>query len=174
MEIVVTKKHKKREERYRQREIQDLDADIKAYQRKLSKYTEDTPEVQDKKTKIRVRMCEVTREIDDLKDEAMTEDKFWGLMALNDDEAFDYGRDTIKDGMYETKITLPYTQLPLFTAVDWYPSPIDKPIVQVAGLLRSGNLSGASIKASIEVQPAESSDEDSDEEDGAAAKATTA
>lgn len=46
----------------------------------------------------------VSNEMEDLQDEAMTEERFWGLMALNDEEGFDYGRDTLKDGPYETKM----------------------------------------------------------------------
>lgn len=38
----------------------------------------------------------------------MTEEKFWGLMALNDEEGFDYGRDTLKDVIYEQTTHLPY------------------------------------------------------------------
>ena len=158
----------------RMHKIEELDLDMKAYQRKLAKYAEDTEENQDNKTKIRLAMCRLSESIDDLKDEGMTEDKFWGLMALNDDEAFDYGRDTIKDGTHETRVKLPYMQLPLFTPVDWYPSPLDKPIVQVGGILRSGNLSGASIKVSLAVTLAEESEEGSDEEDGAGNNTTAA
>jgi hypothetical protein len=38
----------------------------------------------------------------------MTEEKFWGLLALNDEEVFDYGRDILKEGTYETTMKLPY------------------------------------------------------------------
>ena len=56
-----------------------------------------------KKTKIRIEIMRLTELVDDLKNEEMNDDTFWGLAALNDDEAFDYGRDTIKDGIYETR-----------------------------------------------------------------------
>ena len=58
--------------------------------------------------KVKIKMMEITDEVDFYRNEAMTEEKFWGLLALNDEEAFDYGRDILKDGIYETRITLPY------------------------------------------------------------------
>ena len=53
-------------------------------------------------------MMDITDEIDYLRNEAMNEEKFWGLLATNDEDAFDYGRDILKDGIYETRLTLPY------------------------------------------------------------------
>lgn len=50
----------------------------------------------------------------------MTEEKFWGLMALNDEPQFDYGRDILKDLIYENIIKLPYKNIPLFTKTDWF------------------------------------------------------
>ena len=79
----------------------------------------------------------------------MTEEKFWGMLALNEEEAFDYGRDILKDGIYETKITLPYQQFPLFVMSDWFKQSNPTPTVAVDGILRSGNLSGATIKGKI-------------------------
>ena len=39
----------------------------------------------------------------------MTEERFWGMLALDDDVvAFDYGRDILKDKEMEDTITLPY------------------------------------------------------------------
>ena len=50
----------------------------------------------------------------------MTELKFWGFLALDDDDGgFDYGREILKDAVYETRMELPYDQLPLFTSNDW-------------------------------------------------------
>jgi hypothetical protein len=61
-------------------------------------------------------MMETTDSIVALNDEKMDEGRFWGMLALNDDDdAFDYGRDILKDVTYDTKITLPYEQFPLFT-----------------------------------------------------------
>ena len=112
-------------------------------------------------------MMEITDKMADLRDEKMDDAKFWGMLALNDDDdAFDYGRDILKDGTYENQIKLPYEQLPLFTQADWFEGSIQKPIVQVGGILRSGNVSGASIKGLIKMTSLDSSDEDdSDEEE---------
>ena len=61
-------------------------------------------------------MMEVTDEMDGYVDEVMTEEKFWGALALDDDVvAFDYGRDFLKEGIYENVLKLPYQQIPLFT-----------------------------------------------------------
>jgi len=61
-------------------------------------------------------MMDVTEEMENLMEEAMTEEKFWGMLALDDDVvAFDYGRDILKEGTYETQMKLPYEQMPLFT-----------------------------------------------------------
>ena len=38
---------------------------------------------------------EINEEIDDLNDQEMTEEKFWGMMADDDEEEFDYGRDVL-------------------------------------------------------------------------------
>ena len=54
-------------------------------------------------------MMDVTDSVVALNDEIMDEARFWGMLALNDDDdAFDYGRDVLKDVTYDTKITLPY------------------------------------------------------------------
>jgi hypothetical protein len=54
-------------------------------------------------------MMSITEKMEDLMEEAMTEEKFWGMAALDDDViAFDYGRDILKEGTYETIIRLPY------------------------------------------------------------------
>lgn len=42
-------------------------------------------------------MGKVSDDVGDLKEENMTPAKFWGLMALNDDGEFDYGRDKLKE-----------------------------------------------------------------------------
>ena len=48
----------------------------------------------------------------------MSEEKFWGLFAADEDApVFDYGRDILKEAVYELsgKMDLPYKQFPLFT-----------------------------------------------------------
>jgi len=54
------------------------------------------------KDKIKEKMMSLTDEIDNLREENMTDDRFWGMLALDEDEAFDYGRDFLKEGTYET------------------------------------------------------------------------
>jgi len=51
------------------------------------------------------------------------------LLSLNEEETFDYGRDILKEGTYETDMVLPYTQFPLFTKTDWFKDSLHKPIV---------------------------------------------
>ena len=60
-------------------------------------------------------MMDVREVMEELMDEAMNEDKFWGMMALDDDVGVDYGRDILKEGTFETTMRLPYKQWPLFT-----------------------------------------------------------
>lgn len=63
----------------------------------------------EKKDKIKIRMMDLTDQIEELRNEEMTDIKFWGLLALNDDDGgFDYGREILKDGVYESRIELPY------------------------------------------------------------------
>ena len=57
----------------------------------------------EKKTKLGLEVMRVSEIMEDLQNENMTEEKFWGLMALNDEEGFDYGRDTLKDVVYEQR-----------------------------------------------------------------------
>jgi len=66
------------------------------------------------KAKITIRLMDVKDEMERLMDEAMNEDKFWGMMALDDTVAFDYGRDILKEGTFETTMRLPYKRWPLF------------------------------------------------------------
>lgn len=42
--------------------------------------------------------------MEEIETEKMTEQKFWGLVAEGDDEAFDYGRDVIKEGNYDLMV----------------------------------------------------------------------
>jgi hypothetical protein len=50
-------------------------------------------------------MMGITDKMADLRDEKMDDAKFWGMLALADDDtAFDYGRDILKDGTYENHI----------------------------------------------------------------------
>ena len=86
----------------------------------------------------------------------MTEERFWGMLALDDSPVFDYGRDVLKELTMERWINeqglLPYKRYPLFGEGDWYKSGQMNNIVQVAGLLRSGFSTGASLKAGIKIR----------------------
>ena len=53
-------------------------------------------------------MVDVRDNMEDLMEEAMDEDKFWGMMALDDDAGVEYGRDILKEGTFETTMRLPY------------------------------------------------------------------
>lgn len=119
------------------------------------------------KDKVKLKMMEITDEMDNLRNENMTEAKFWGMLALNDEAAFDYGRDILKEGTYETVIKLPYEQFPLFIKADWYRESTQKPIVAVAGILRSGNLSGATIKGKIQMDLVGEEEEEEEEDEKA-------
>ena len=56
-----------------------------------------------KKDTIKLKMLGITDEIDQLNAEAMTEEKFWGALALDEGNTFDYGRDVLtEDRYYET------------------------------------------------------------------------
>lgn len=114
-EIQVFVRDKEKEDQVRQAQIEELDLELKAFMKKL-KGIED----QVQKDKVRFKMMEITDEMDALRTQNMTEEKFWGMLALNDDAAFDYGRDILKEGTYETVLKLPYEQFPLFTKASWH------------------------------------------------------
>ena len=74
---------------------------------------------------IKGRMMELNNEIDYLNDENMTDQKFWGMLALDqeDDEEFDYGRDVLKENNYDQVMVLPYENVPLFNKSEWQTNP---------------------------------------------------
>lgn len=80
---------------------------------------------------LKEKIIDIRDEIEFLNKEEMTEEKFWGVLALNQSSAFDYGRDILKDGTYETIYTLPYECFPLFTKRDWFKNELHKPVVQL-------------------------------------------
>lgn len=97
----------------------------------------------------------------------MTEERFWGMLALDDAPTIDYGRDTLKEETMERWVErlrlMAYKRYPLFLEPDWYGSSSSTPIVQVSGILRSGIPSGATIKAAIKIR--ESTEEELEEKD---------
>lgn len=118
VELVVSTRDKDREDKERDKKIAKLDLELRAFQRKLKGIA---PDKQVDKDKIKIKMMEITDKMQDLRDEKMDDQKFWGMLAMDDDDdAFDYGRDILKDGTYENHIKLPYEQLPLFTQADWF------------------------------------------------------
>ena len=47
--------------------------------------------------------------MEETKESEMTEERFWGLLGADDDVlAFDYGRDVLKENIYDAIIELPY------------------------------------------------------------------
>jgi len=118
-------------------------------------------------------MMELQEEIDELMSEKMTKEKFWGMAMLDDEVPFDYGRDIFKEESYDRIINdkfLPYHLLPLYTKGDWnaYAGQAQEITID-SGMMRSGKLSSAYIKADIKLYDAtEDSDcepEDDDEEE---------
>ena len=106
MDVNVTKTSKELEQKERDGKIALLDEELKGLQRKLKTLD---PDNQIDKSHVRLKMMDVTDSIVALNDEVMDEGRFWGMLALNDDDdEFDYGRDVLKDVTYDTKITLPY------------------------------------------------------------------
>ena len=95
----------------------------------------------------------------------MTEQKFWGLAGIGDNEEFDYGRDVIRDGEYDRMLILPYREMPLFLKAEWFQTYSANDLVSVSGILRSGLLSGASIKAEVTMKKIETNDDSLDDKD---------
>ena len=99
VELPVGAGHKKQEQRERTRRIDELGAQLTGYTRKLADMDE---EAGDARLVVKMRMMEINNEIDDLNDEIMTDEKFWGLAGLGDeDDDFDYGRDVLREVTYD-------------------------------------------------------------------------
>ena len=72
------------------------------------------------KFKLRIAIVEESEKQQDIRDEDMTEEKFWGAFAPDENApVFDYGRDVLKENVYEVSMKLPYTHFPLFTKQSW-------------------------------------------------------
>lgn len=128
--IFVTEKNKLLEDKVRGKKIANLDLELRAFAKKLKMMKGQTEEVKRNKDKIKIKMMYISDDMESLREEKMSEERFWGMAALNDDDdAFDYGRDILKEVIYETQITLPYYQFPLFTKTNWHRDPIEKPTV---------------------------------------------
>ena len=95
--IQKSERDKKKEEKVRQKQIDALNEELTAFKKKLK-----TLDDQVSKDKVRFKMMEITDEIEALRSEDMDKEKFWGMLALNDDVQFDYGRAILKEGTYET------------------------------------------------------------------------
>ena len=95
--IQKSERDKKKEEKVRQKQIDALNEELTAFKKKLK-----TLDDQVSKDKVRFKMMEITEEIEALRSENMDAEKFWGMLALNDDVQFDYGRNILKEGTYET------------------------------------------------------------------------
>jgi hypothetical protein len=99
-------------------------------------------------------MLKKQEEIDELDDEEMTAIKFWGMLAKDEDEDFDYGRDFLKGqgATFDKTLKLPFEEIRLFLQPDWYKAGNTKEIVKVGGVLRSGILAQSVLKASLIVE----------------------
>ena len=85
---------------------------------------EEDPKYRENKDKLGVRCLELRESIEEKMVEKMTEERFWGMMALNDGPTIDYGRDTLKEETMERWIErlglLSYRRYPFFLESDWY------------------------------------------------------
>ena len=115
--IMVFSKDKQAEQEMRDQKIGSLNEQIKAYQRKLL----EDPENIEKSRIINMKIMEIKEELEDLKNEKMSKEKFWGVGADDEDEDFDWGRDTLKEGNFEKSIIdqIPYEIFSLFTKPKW-------------------------------------------------------
>lgn len=134
------------EENERELRKTDVKDEIKALNRTME--TLDSDEVV-KQRLIQFKVMQLQEEMDDLENEKMDEQKFWGLLMGDEDDEFDYGRDIVKEESLDKVLFLPYQILPLFLEADWFNTYAEKEHVQVGGILRSGVLSGATMKAKI-------------------------
>ena len=170
-ELLVTPIYKDEEKRQREQRKEELKLKLKAYQDKLDQVDEEDINA---KRILKMRVMEINDEMLELNDEEMTDQKFWGNVFDDGDEDFEYGRDVCKEADYDSQIVLPYKTIPLFVNNDWFSSVEDQRVVQVSGIMRSGILSNAFLKADIKlVEKNEqegsdsdlSSEEESDEEE---------
>ena len=107
--LFVTETNKLLEEKVRAKKIALLDVELRAFAKKLKSMKGQTEEVKRNKDKIKIKMMYISDDMENLREEKMTEERFWGMAALNDDDdAFDYGRDILKEGTYENLLSLPY------------------------------------------------------------------
>ena len=95
-DLTVLAPHKKRENKLRKQILEEKEELLKAYFVKLNTLTE-----KKQKDTIKCHMMDIRDEIDYIQSEVMTEEKFWGLLALKPDDGFDYGRDILKEGTFE-------------------------------------------------------------------------
>lgn len=73
----------------------------------------------DKKEEKKNEILRLKNQLQELEDEKMNENKFWGYQIEVGDQ-FEYGRDVLKEGTYEDHLDLPYQSFPLFTNPGWY------------------------------------------------------
>lgn len=110
---MVYKTDKDAEHEMREKKLESLRGEIKQYQGKLL----EDPENIEKSRIINMKIMQIKEELEELKNEKMTKEKFWGVAADDDDEEFDWGRDTLKEGDFEKSIKedIPYEEFDLFT-----------------------------------------------------------
>jgi hypothetical protein len=71
-----------------------------------------------KKDEKKAEMMQIREKLNELAEEKMTEDKFWGYV-MDDREDYEYGRDVLREGTYENHLRTPYSEFPLL-ATSWY------------------------------------------------------
>lgn len=97
-EIVVMSFHKEQEARERTRRIEELKHEMVEFQTKINEVKNgDDEEAAYEKRVFQMRMLELQDEIDELMNEVMTPDRFWGNAVNDEEEEFEYGRDVLKE-----------------------------------------------------------------------------
>jgi len=72
-----------------------------------------------------MKIMEIKEELEDIDREIVTKEKFWGIGGadFDDDDAFDYGRDVLREGTFEKYMVdhelLRYEKLSLYTKPKW-------------------------------------------------------
>ena len=103
-----------------------------------------------------MHLFELKEKIDELDREEMTEQRFWGVvnaMAEYGSGGFEYNREIIHNQAYDRQLErrfLPYENIPLFLpSKNSSYGGEEEIIVNVKGIMRSGLLAHARLKASL-------------------------
>lgn len=82
---------------------------IEEMENKIDRITLKLQETQNEERKeyLKQKLLGIKNKIQDLADEEMNEQKFWGY-AMDEGNDVQYGRDVLKEGTYETLLKLPF------------------------------------------------------------------